>query len=188
MIKIWWAEKSGGSGARVMIPVTGRGPPPPPPPHQVVCSGLWLKYAGICLNSEIFYLFAYFLKQIGNFVFIVTERQLRLKLSDPNKASSSPLAPSAPQTWPGRSWYHVSLGSPSLYYALCVTQTLMFLRPGMALLALSHFGTKQVGTQLPGLVTSRATNKDSVEALLVKNFKGFKALVVIVRLEQVCNI
>lgn len=31
-----------------MIPLTGRGPPP----HQVVCSGLWLKYSGIWLNSR----------------------------------------------------------------------------------------------------------------------------------------
>lgn len=178
MIKIWWAEKSGGSGARVMIPVTGRGPPPPPP-HQVVCSGLWLKYAGICLNSEIFYLFAYFLKQIGNFVFIVTERQLRLKLSDPNKASSSPLAPSAPQTWPGRSWYHVSLGSPSLYCASCVTQALIFLRPGMALLALSHFGTKQVGTQLPGLVTVRLQTKTLLKLFLWKTLKVLKPLLLL---------
>lgn len=69
-----------------MIPVTGRGPPPP---HQLVYSGLWLKYAGIWLNSEIILPFCLFRQANENPCFYSYRR---LKLSDPNKSSSSPLS------------------------------------------------------------------------------------------------
>lgn len=116
---------------------------------------------------------------MGIFVFPVVERHLRLKLSDPNEASPD-------MTWK-ESVPHIFRITTFVPCLMCNSDT-YFPRSGLGLLALSHFATRQVGTQLSGLVAHRAMNKDSVEAALMKDFKGFKAPVVIVRIERLCDI